>query len=285
MPQIKFDFYKVKVGDDSPVSFKEALDDILSQQIQDRNVEIDGYNCFMSSSLELKGSKAYLFTKLRMDELPSKTKITGERHDLELDEDEGLSEDVVIAYNQNLNVVAVQRNRYSLSVNNIIRLIKEENKDITSIAFLPILKKDALARFSSMNQLKKLRIKLAGTNNINFLKDSGLGTDEKMILQKLLQSPYVDLTLSVGRSSGGLGESLKSMAEKFTDLFHKGYQSEILAVEVSGKVNDDAPTMLIDLLEDRLIYNGEISLENRRININKQMSIAIDAINSNKLEF
>ena len=280
MPQVKFDFFQVQISEDSPYTFKETLDSISRLPTEDRIKDIDGSSCFLIQNLIQQRYSAYLFTKIRMDSLPPKTSVTGIRAPLDLDDDEGLGEDVAIAYNETLNIISIQRNRHSLSPNNIIRLIgmifPEEH-----IKLLPILRTDALQRFANCNTLKKLRLKLAGCTDLSFLQNSPLSTNDKITFQQIMTEPYVDISFSVGRKNSGLSEKIKSYASFFANLARSEDNDSVLTVEVSGKENDDAPTAVIDLLQDRLIAVEEVNTSNRTIDTNHLMRSAINAIASN----
>lgn len=280
MPQVKFDFYTINMPEGSSMSFKQALEEMAALPTEERLKEIDGSTCFLISSLKLSRYTAYLFTKIRMDALPPKTRVNGERSPLQLDDDEGLGEDVAIAYNEAINIVSIQRNRHSLSANNIVKLICMVFPEI-QIQLLPILRNDALERFSRCNTLKKLRLKLSGTGDLSFLENSDLSTNDKVTFQQILTEPYVDVVFSVGRKNAVLTEKIRKYAEFFTNLFRTGDTETVLAVEVSGKEDENAPTALIDLLQDRLIHIGEVATENRTINTNHLMRVACSAISEN----
>ena len=273
MPKIKFDFFRVQAIDGNSISLKDALESIATMPPEERRVAIDGYSCFMTSSLSQTRFSAYLFTKLRMDGLPPRTRINGERRPLDLDDDEGLGEDVALAYCEALNIVSVQRNRQSLSANNIVYFIHNICPEI-NFALLPIMRVDALERFARCQTLKKLRIKLAGRRDLSFLRNSPLTTNDKVAFQQMMTEPSVDITFSVGRRNARLSEKISNFARTFTNIARSGETDAVLALEVSGKEFDDSPTVVIDLLQDKLIGIGDVEMENRTINTNHLMRVA-----------
>ena len=171
MPRVTFDFFQIQTVENPPRSFQETLDDLA--QHEEKSFLIDGINYLMIDALHLRGYSGYLFTKIRMNDLPQKTRSNGERTPLILDNDEGLGEDIAFAYNPILNIVALQRNRYSLSANTLVRIINSFAPEL-ELRFLPILRNDALQRFIDCDVLKKLRLKLSGTNDFSFLRNSSL---------------------------------------------------------------------------------------------------------------
>ncbi len=283
MPAVKFDFFSVKIDEASPVSFEEALNEMATMATEHRLCDIDGATCFLLESLPLTRYTAYLFTKIRMNEIPSRTNIRGERTVLELDDDEGLGEDVSIAYSRDLNVVSVQRNRYSISANNIMKIVNDIFPELKA-QLLPILRSDALERFTRCNMLKKLRLKIAGREDLSFISESNLSANEKLTFHELLTEPYVDISFSVGRKNIALTEKIKNIASFFANYSRTSGTDTVMAVEVSGKEDDSAVTSVIDLLQDRLIHIGNVEMNGRSINTNHLMRVACDAIAQNYQE-
>lgn len=283
MPKAKFDFFRVQIGKESTFTFKEALDAIAESPREQSIKIVDGVSCFLTQKLLQQSYSAYLFTKLRMDDLPPRTRLTGERRPLDLDDDEGLGEDVAIAYCEPIQVVSIQRNRHSLSSNMIMHLIGLYAPGI-KIKLLPILRPDALERFGSMGILKKLHLKLAGMNNLAFIQNSDLSTNEKVTFQEVLTEPFVDITFSVGRLNTGLTQKIRKIANIFSNAAHSGETDSVLAVEISGKKDDESATTIIDLLQDRLIAEKQVKTKDRSVDTNDLLRVAISTISENYAE-
>lgn len=281
MPKVTFDFFQVQTAENTPQSFNEVLDH-LSQQ-DDKSFAIDGITYAMIEKLHLLGYDGYLFTKIRMDDLPQKTRANGQRAPLALDEDEGLGEDIAFAYSPALKIIALQRNRYAFSANTLVRIISSVSPEL-ELRFLPILRTNALQRFFECNLLKKLRLKLSGTHDLAFLRDSDLSPSEKITFQEMLTEPYVDITFSVGRQNVGLTEKLRRIATFFAGHHERGGDDVVLAVEITGKQDGVDTTSVIDLLQDRLIYVGEVNRSGRTINTDHLMRVACSALQENYAE-
>ena len=282
MSVARLDFYEVRTGQVS-LTLRQVLSDLLGRNATDRTCDIDGKACCLIEELCQLNYVAYLFTKVRMDDLPQKTKLDGSRTPLELDEDEGLGEDVAMAYDANLNVVAIQRNRHSMTANNIARLINFFYPEI-QLNFVPILSRDALERFSRCNTLRKLRVKLAGASNCDFLNTNELSTNEKITMQEILSEPYVDITFSVGRKNTSLTAKIRRFAEFFSNFHRNGGDETVLAVDVTGKEDDGTPSMMIDLLSEKLTFEHEVEQNGRTINTNHLLRVACAAISTNAAE-
>lgn len=283
MPKVKFDFFRVQIGKESAYTFQETLDFITGLPQKQTIQQIDGVTYFLTQNLRQPPYSAYLFTKLRMDDLPPRTRLTGERRPLDLDEDEGLGEDVAIAYCDPIHVVSIQRNRHSLSPTMIMRLIEKYAPGI-DFKLLPILRPDALKRFASLGILKKLRLRLAGMNNLDFLQNSHLSTNEKITFHEVLTEPFVDITFSVGRNQMGLTKKIREIAEFFSKAAHSGETESVLAVEITGKEDDESATTLIDLLQDRLIAEKEVNTKMRSVDTDDLLRVAIRTLCENYTE-
>ncbi len=177
-------------------------------------------------------------------------------------------------------LVAIQRNRHSLSANNIAKNINVIFPEL-NVSFLPILRNDALERFYKCNTLRKLRLKLAGRDDLSFIDNSDLSTNEKLTFHELLTEPYIDISFSVGRKNTTLSEKLKRFAILFTKHAKNSQTNTVLAVEVSGKEDESSASAIIDLLQDRLIHIGNVEVKGRSIDTNSLMRIACNAISSN----
>jgi hypothetical protein len=278
----RFDFYEVRTGD-TALTLQQVLDDLLSREATERTCDIDGKVCCVIERLSQLNYIAYLFSKVRMDDLPQRTKLDGSRAPLELDEDEGLGEDVAMALDATLNIVAIQRNRHSMTPNNIARLINFFYPEI-QISFVPILSRDALERFARCDTLRKLRIKLSGTSNCDFLNTNDLSANEKITMQEILSEPYVDITFSVGRKNMSLTGKIRRLAEFFSNFYRNGGGETVLAIDVTGKENDDTPSMMIDLLSEKLTFEHDVEQDGRTINTNHLLRVACAAIATNAVE-
>ena len=285
--RVRFDFYRVKHLSTNAVNFGQILDDLIKLSPNDAQAKIDGEACLISKSEKISGTftqaVSMLFTKIRMDNLPQKAKASGERSPLDLDDDEGLGEDVAISYCQDLNIVAIQKNIHSLSANNILRLIKEVDPRC-EVEFLPVLKEDALERFLKLKCLKKIRLKIDGTKDLSFLKDQSL--NNAMNLQNLLSAPYLECTWSVGRRKKEIPEILSKFIEKIAILIKNQRPEAICNLEITGRETEIDPSITIDLLEDRLIEQRNIPINDngRSVDIQQLLKAAAGVIFANYAE-
>jgi hypothetical protein len=148
------------------------------------------------------------------------------------------------------------------------------------LELLPMLRHDALERFLKMPILKKVRIKLQRATDTSFLKELPLSETDRITFLGMLESPYVDLTLSVGRKKEKLGNRWREFASAIARLYRNGKTDSIDALQISGKADDNCKTEILDLLEGRLTYETEIDLENnvRTLDQSRLMLAGISAL-------
>ena len=93
--KVKFDFFSVRTAEANTISFEAALNELLAMPPEESSIKIDNTDCSVCGSLRQKEYYAFLFSKIRMDRLPSCRKRNRDRRPLDLDDDEGLGEDML----------------------------------------------------------------------------------------------------------------------------------------------------------------------------------------------
>lgn len=281
MIEIRFDFYKVKSGlEDVLISTLELMAKKKSDELF---YKIGSDKCILSQHKSFNGIKTFLFTRIRMEPLPVKTRLTGERADLELDEDEGLGEDVAIAYDKKLKVLAIQRNIHSITSSSILDWIKKESEN-SEIELYPILKKDSIKRFLELGCLRKISYRLARPSNLSFLNNNELSESSKLTIQKMLMAPFISMTLSCGREKDCSLNDLISFVKSLVHL-NKENHDFVRALEVTGYEDEiNSSPIVIDLLEDKLIAKIKVDQKGRTVQSNELLKAASSAISRNKGE-
>lgn len=108
-------FFSVRTAEANTISFEAALNELLAMPPEKSSIKVDNTDCSVCDSLPQRDYYAFLFSKIRMDRLPSCRKQNRDRRPLNLDDDEGLGEDMAIAYSPSLKIVSVQKNIHSMS--------------------------------------------------------------------------------------------------------------------------------------------------------------------------
>jgi hypothetical protein len=280
----RYYFYKAESSEGYQFNIKDVLDGIYLRERGDKEVDIKDNPCFLSQTLTRKTYNAYLFTKVRMTELPSVIRSDGTYEDIELDDDEGLGEDVALGCGPLENIVSIQSNRYSLSPKNIANIINNNRPEI-GINFVPIMRQDALSRFRRIGIFKKFRLKLAKVNNLSSLANSGHSVADLIELQESFQDPYIEIALSVGRTKGEcLGDKVRRWANALAEFVRSDSAEGVRKLEVTGIDTDTDERLIVDLITDKFFYEGNIEPAGRYTNTESLMHAACAALEENHHE-
>lgn len=275
MSVVRFDFFRVRSAPEVP-SLEIALDTLRAQSAEERQIQLDDKICMMlDDQITIQGVHAYLFSRIRMDELPPVRGLDGQAELLELADDEGLGEDVAIAYDPVLRVVSVHRNRFAMSHSSIFDFVN--NRAHGQYSFEPIFDRNVMNKFAQMRVLKKTRIRFAGVQNFDFLDDEELSTNMKVSLTEMAECPYIDITFSVGRKNQALPPWVRKMVS-LCATWRGGNNEDISTLEVTGADDDISTSHTIDMIGQRYIYTGEIHRRGRNIDTMQLMRIACASI-------
>lgn len=279
MGTVLYRFYQVSVQEGS-IDLLQALEGLLGQTPQQRHWH-DHRDCFgfISESHTYSNVPTFVFAKLRMEDLPPIMGLDGSREDLDIRNDQGVGEECVLAYDTSCNVVAIQSNRQSFTHNKIAEYVNSFYRDM-ELKFIPIFSDDALEKISRMEILKKVSCRFASTTDLSFLEDYGMSAREKMAIQQLLESPYLELQFSVGR--GGRNAELPSLCKRLVNAFSRAIQEgrnvEVQRMLVAGKENPESRTESIDMLAEQLHYKARAASDTRYFNIDQLCRLASQAI-------
>lgn len=282
MPAVTFRLFTVEYNHDG-ITFVQALEHIFAEQPPNRIVTIDGYEGFLLDIQNVLQIQTYVFSKLRMNDLPYATSRQGTRAPLTLTDDQGLGEDMVMGYDAQLGVASIQSSSYSFRPGRIAQYMNHFFPDL-QVRFLPIISPDIVQRFQRMTILKRLSFKIASTTNLDFLQESGLSAAERNAIQSFLAAPYLNITLSVGRGgrNRSLGDRFKQIAAILSDAVLNRGEDGIEHLVVAGKEDNNSVTDTVDLLEDQISFTNNVQRQGRSIDSGHLCRIAAAAINENR---
>jgi hypothetical protein len=247
--KIRVDFYRVDTQDPS-VLFEDVIQKISDlPHDESRNVEIRGFPIrLQDSSSQRSGFWRGDLVRIRMNSIPTKASLSGETEPLDLDDDEGLGEETAFLYHIATKVLMLQCNRLGVSASAFARYCQELCQLDKNIFFNPILKGDVMAQLAKMQIVRKLKIQVAGLEDLDILRDQNQGVNEILNIRDVFSSPNVYLTVSVGNRRK---TSLENVKETATKLFRLAGDNagNVKKIEVSGASEEDEQTEAIDLLE------------------------------------
>ncbi|MCI8520597.1 MAG: hypothetical protein HFE51_10500 [Clostridia bacterium] len=201
------------------------------------------------------------FLRLRDSNLPKRAYENKQTEDMQLDDDEYMGEEAIAIYDPETNVLALQRNRNSLSVTGIEKYLNDvwQHRDNNVIYLRPILSEidlDAILKKTDKDY-RKIRFKIADTDNLQEADydNSPLGQILKGVGK--YQGAFVDVTISMGHFRD---KSLNDVAVNNT-LNELVNNASTKKAEISIKEDADAPVEIIDLLSDKLSDYVQIEYE------------------------
>lgn len=205
-----------------------------------------------------KASECYYlnFVRLRQTKIPVKAKINKESTPIPLANDEYIGEDVSAVYDKCNHIIALQRNRDSLSSSGIEYYLTELfNSSDYGIYLRTIPFSDIDKKLKKAKGYRKITMRLA-TNKAN-----KINLPDKSSFKKLLSftDPYdgmsVTITMSMGRHKGTMD------GDTITDTIKDIQESDgfVTAAEVGVKYNDVDPVDTIDLFSSK--YHSFISVQ------------------------
>lgn len=264
--EVKFYFFQVHYTEGCTMRLPEMIEKIHAMPLDERIISMYNVPRFLSDGTVADSrNKAVLFTSKRMKAIPSKIRGDGSRESLRLAEDEGLAEDVAMAYDPTGSVIALQQNRYAMSDGLISGYLSRNFLD-NPVYFKPVIAFDALKRFSSSDQLRKLHIKLAGAVNFKELQEMGLSVNDSIMLQSMMTSPTLEITWSAWREHEGLIDRFIQMGKVLKMYFDRGNSNHVLSLDavVRKRSDDKFETEPIDLLADRIFSYADIPMNEQK---------------------
>lgn len=188
-------------------------------------------------------------------------KENGDFDFIELEDDEYIGEEVTALYDEEFNIIMIQRNKNSLSPSGLEKYFTGVLDNGTLINFLPIPMPDELKCIKPSQEFRKLSLGFSPTN----IDDEILNHVNKPILDIIkgsreLGALRVMITLSLGNSKKS--ESLNK--EGILNLSQLDSYEGFNKVEVNKRENEDTAIETVDLIAGKL--NDIIVMEASRVN-------------------
>lgn len=180
---------------------------------------------------------------------------------MELDEDEYIGEEVSALYDQEYNIIMLQRNRNSLSPSGIEKYFSGVLGNGDLIELVPIPVPDELRTVKQEQIFRKLNISFAPTN----IDDELMNNTNRSIMQIIkgsrnLGALRVSITLSLGNSKKE--KTLKQ--DEIIELGNLESYNGFNKIQVSRRENEDTEIETVDLISGKL--NDVITIDVSRVN-------------------
>lgn len=265
---VRFDYYQIYLKVLDGDHFVEHLLDINSLLEFAQGISPANRMCFINGSDEvrlqdlnltcLSGDQINIWElqviRLRAGILSGIAKDTGEFGDIELEEDEGLGEDIAIIFDPCLYLLAVQRNRNSITPTGFAEYIQtffeEYLPDKSKVFLKPIPNKRLFHKYNSDRLYRKLTFDFTKIN-LNQIDEQQRSSAliELSKVQRQFPGIHFKIEMSVGRSAKKTDSMNREEIEKMIDNLRT--QDSNNTLRVAYKEDEDCKVEYFDLIEER----------------------------------
>lgn len=261
---IRIDFYRVECPAD--VSFANILR-------RARRLPLDGSRTLEISGKHFRLQELHLESHLwegetvhiRMDLIPAKASLDGQLGSFDLEDDEGIGEETAFLYDDRLNVLVLQRNRYGVSSASFCRYFERIGQLDDLITLTPVIQPEAFDRMMSMQIVRKLDVKLARLNNMPIDGSNGASTSSVIDMINYFSAPSAHISISMGHQRQG---SLRVPSIHEFVQFMRGLSGnpdgELRSLKISGSEGETEPQEVVDLIEDRMVATATVEPDSDR---------------------
>lgn len=242
-------------------NLKPLINYIDQLQMSEKKVDLSNGQFIRLEKLFVKSQDILVSTFIRFKEdyLSSKGKIDSPATSLNLDDDEYLGNDMSILYDESLNVLMMQRNRNSLSKNNLelylnyfVNNIANGIAEDIQICLLPIVPKNIQKKIMNSEYVRGFNIKLSEFNNDVF-EDYDGEFKELITIATEYDAHNIEVILNVGKKQNvGLKKSkIKKAISSICDFRGKKHK---VVPKTKFKIKEDEESRVeeVDLFTDKL---------------------------------
>lgn len=255
---MKWDLFQVQVNEKSELKFEQILQELVSPADgRKRNLEKGDVVIRLQA---LRVAKPFVFgniQRIEMRNLPVPTRLNGQTRELALDPDEGMGNEAFFAFHQYHKILLLQRNRNAISCSQFVKYLEQKLglRDVINVC--PVIRKDTLLRLLKAREVRSIAMKIASPDVAILQADADtLGVQQVLALAEDLNSPFVELSFSMGHRKGTLAlqKVLSLFGGAFNAIRNKNGQVQKFiakAVDADGMLHE------FDVLSDRIV--AEIS--------------------------
>jgi hypothetical protein len=245
---IHIDFFRT-LNFSKPFDFSNAFKQFAVADVAGRTYPC-GADYVRIRSVKFEGALIFgEFSKLRMDNLPTKGSINSADVAIRFADNEGLVEDRAFIYVPEFKVLILERNRLSAGIGQVETLFLSKNCGLFELS--PVLELTAYKKLHSLTNSRRFEIDFAAPDHVKSI----LGGDSSIVgaldAAMDLRAPRASLIFTMGKRKGSMAtEKIIKLAEKLASIGQK--DADIKKVIVTGDDGTGGEILRVDLLEDRM---------------------------------
>lgn len=255
MPKFNVEFYKPKILEQDGAAFADVLGRIAAMNAIGRIRTGNDPAAILNLQREGNdfGGEA---ARIRMDDLPRVIDLAnGDRRELDVQANEGLSEEIHFLYDHALDVIAIQSKGH-FRAPALERLLSDLGH--TTVYFQVILTEDAWERFQRMDFVTKINFKLARPQDFHGQPQPSL----QRVFDEIDEFGGVSakMEITVGRTRRRLSiDAIRRLIQTFRGN-SEGFKSLSLSGAIREQTGQDARSHpeTIDFLKERLLYSQDV---------------------------
>lgn len=259
---LNFDFFRVVHPKKGTTPFEQGLLELAKLQGEARVHHNGDYPVRLQNLVKYQDAYIGDVARIRMNDIPDKLKLSGEREEIELDEDQGLGEISSFLYHPHTKVLMMMRNRNAVSLS-AFSAYMDAKHPLNGVRYDLILQEEAYERLQKFKRIGRVELKVAAPGNAQ-LFDS-IGVSPKGLAELMNATPRVSLSYAFSMSYDRENTLPKSIigdiASKVMSLPLK--KLEDVKMVVAG--NDETlEKEVIDLFTDALSEKVSVNIKEQR---------------------
>lgn len=268
-------FHQIDMQMNGDMKFQDLLRQ-EPKEAAERHAKMDGTNYEMEILEEDQHTKWWYgsFIKVRMRELPQKYSLTSHvSSPLDISDDEGIAEPCTFMYVPENNILLTFKSQYAPYLTKLGEYLESRSK-MLPIVFNPVLKSDALDKFTQMHTATRIEVKTASLQSLALAKFHSAAT----LLDDLKNMGCTNISLVLtGDKKTGLKDGI-AMVKELLD------SDSTETLKITGYGSDPDKMDFLDLLEDRLIHSGKRGTSERSLTYQDRKNILHEAYMAHRSE-
>ncbi|WP_338757146.1 DUF6731 family protein [Levilactobacillus brevis] len=217
----------------------------------------------------------FQLSKNRSKNIPSKKKLNHDKVSLELDEDEYISEFVLLVYDARYNILIVQSNYYSLSTSQVqiaLSILRQRVKDFNKesehdnprgVYLKPLIDSAMIKKVKKNTIYRRIAVKGADFNMAASDEFKNNSVNKAITALKEMNGVSFNIELSMSREKKGKSLDKETVRELMDEVTEADSAGTNVSMSVTSRAQENAALETINLIEPRLTSAIEVVAPDR----------------------